>query len=156
MDEPAPAGEDSADPDGIEGGKKGGIAGGLPDGDPGGVLDGIPGGNKDGLPGGEGIGPIEQDAPLYLTGEVRPPERTTFVKPEYPEMARKVRAEGRVILEIVVGRDGDVETVKVIRSSPLFDRAAVEAVSRWKYQPALQSGRPVRVYLTVIVDFGLK
>jgi len=39
---------------------------------------------------------------------------------------------------------------------PLFDQAAVEAVKKWKYQPALQGGRPVKVYLTVIVEFNLK
>ena len=71
-------------------------------------------------------------------------------------MARKARAEGKVILEIVVGRTGEVEDVKVLKSNPLFDHASVEAVRRWKYQPALQGGRPVKVYLTVIVEFGLK
>jgi len=108
----------------------------------------VPGGVLGGLPG--------EDQPIYLTGDVRPPERTVFVKPAYPEVARKARAEGKVILEIVVGRTGEVEDVKILKSNPLFDAAAMEAVRKWKYQPALQSGRPVKVFLTVIVDFNLK
>ena len=78
------------------------------------------------------------------------------MKPVYPEVARKARAEGKVILEIVVDRTGDVEAVKVLRSNPLFDQAAIEAVKMWKYQPAFQGGRPVRVYLTVVVEFSLR
>lgn len=150
---PAPAPPDGGVGGTAEGEQAGGY--GVPGGDPNGTPDGVIGGQ-----GGEGAGlPIDggdQEAPLYLIGDVRPPERVVFVKPEYPEMARKSRAEGKVILEIVVGRTGEVETVKVLKSQPLFDQAAIEAVTRWKYQPALQSGRPVRVYLTVIVDFGLK
>jgi protein TonB len=120
---------------------------GLPDGVLGGISRGVPGGVLNGLP--------REDEPLYLTGDVRPPERTSFVKPEYPEVARKARAEGKVILEIVVGRTGDVEGVRVLKSSPLFDQAAIEAVRKWKYQPALQGGRPIKVYLTVRVEFEL-
>jgi protein TonB len=126
----------------------GGVVGGVVGGVIGGVLGGVPGGVLGGLPG--------EDQPIYLTGDVRAPERTTFIKPDYPEVARKARAEGKVILEIVVGRTGEVEQVKLLKSNPLFDQAAIEAVKKWKYTPALQSGRPVKVYLTVIVDFNLK
>jgi protein TonB len=108
----------------------------------------MPGSPLDGLSG--------RDQPVRLTGEVRPPERVTFVKPEYPEIARRARAEGKVILEIVVGRTGSIEEVTVLRSNPLFDRAAVEAVRKWRYRPALQAGRPVKVYLTVVVSFELE
>src|SRR5262245_52542139 len=122
--------------DGSGGGDSGG-GGDLP-----GTMGGGPGGGGTGTDGGtDGDGP-GGDAPVYLTGDVRPPRRTAFVKPEYPEMARKARAEGKVILEIVVGRTGEIEDIRVLRSAPLFDQAAIEAVARWRYQPALQSGRP--------------
>ena len=134
-------------------GESGGILGGVPDGTP----EGIPGGIRGGTPGGVPGGILEdlpgEDQPVYPSGDLRPPERTTFVSPQYPEVARKARAGGRVILEIVVGRTGDVEGVKILRSNPLFDLAAVEAVKMWKYRPALQGGRPVRAYLTVVVEF---
>jgi len=141
------------------GGEVDGVVGGDPDGVPGGAVggspDGIPGGMIDGIPGSPLAALPETDQPIYLVGEIRPPVRTGFVKPEYPAVARKARVPGTVILEIVVGRSGDVESVKILRSDPLFDEAAIEAVKRWKYKPALQSGRPVRVYLTVRIEFGL-
>jgi protein TonB len=128
-------------------------------GDPNGSPWGKPGGHGKGDPngvvGGLGVGDGEP-GPVPITGEISPPVRTFKVEPEYPAMAREARAEGKVILEIVVTRSGDVEAVRVLRSHPLFDGPAVEAIRQWKYRPALQSGRPVRVYMTVVVDFKLK
>jgi len=145
------AGEEGGEAGGVPGGRIGGTPGGDPNGVFGGTLDGDP----SGVPGGFGVGP-GTDEPIRLIGDIRPPERILKIEPLYPELARRSRAEGKVILEIVVGRGGDVEGVKVLKSHPLFDEAAVEAVSQWKYEPALQSGRPVKVYMTVVVDFRLK
>jgi len=135
-------------PGGVPGGKPGGIAGGSPDGFIDGIFSGFPDGVLRDLPG--------ENQPLLLTGDVRPPERTTFVKPEYPKVAREARAEGKVVLQVVVGKTGDVEEVRVLKSNPLFDQAAVEAVKLWRYRPALQAGRPVKVYMTIVVEFMLK
>jgi TonB family protein len=71
-------------------------------------------------------------------------------------MARKARVEGKVILEAVIDTDGSVIDVKVLRSIPLLDKSAIEAVRRWKYRPALQQGRPVKVFFTVVVEFNLR
>jgi len=161
----------SPEPDDARRGVVGGTSDGSDDGPVGGEGDGIlgdgfgPGTGGPGTPGLGGLGTVPSsplaalpapDQPIYIIGDVRPPERTTFVKPVYPELPRKTRTEGTVILEVVVGRVGDVESVKVVRSDPLFDPAAVEAVRQWKYRPALQGGRPVRVLLTVKVDFRLR
>src|SRR3989442_947343 len=86
----------------------------------------------------------------------RPPELIFKKQPEYPEMARRARIEGRVILEAIINSNGDVENVKVLRSIPLLDNAAITAVKQWKYKPALQHGRPVKVFFTVMVDFTLR
>jgi periplasmic protein TonB len=95
--------------------------------------------------------------PPRPSAAVIPPKKVLDVKPVYPEAARAERAEGSVILEIVVGHTGAVEEVKVLKSSPLFDAAAAEAVKRWKYEPALLGGsKPVRVFMTVRVEFRLK
>jgi len=103
------------------------------------------------------IGLPAPDEPRILSSEVSPPKRVFYVQPVYPEAARTARAEGTVILEVVVGRTGAVEEVKVLKSSPLFDTAAVVAVKRWKYEPALFGGsKPVRVFMTVRVEFRLK
>lgn len=138
-------------PRGVPGGIPGGLPGGVPGGAPGGIPGGVPGGSGSPLNGLTG-----RDRPVRLTGAIRPPERITFVKPEYPEVARKSRTEGKVILEIVVGRTGTIENVTVLRSHPLFDQAAVAAVRKWQYRPARQAGLPVKVYLTVVVSFELQ
>ena len=74
------------------------------------------------------------------------------VEPEYPELARVARLEGNVILQAVIHSDGSVGEIEVLRSSRPnmgFEDAAIEAVSQWEYNPALQNGRPVDVYFTV-------
>jgi protein TonB len=63
--------------------------------------------------------------------------------------------QGVVILEAVVDREGSVEDVRVLRSIPLLDRAAIDAVRQWRYSPLLLNGRPERFVLTVTVSFSL-
>lgn len=77
------------------------------------------------------------------------------VEPEYPELARKVRQEGLVVLKAVINERGAVEDLKVTRSIPLLDGAAVAAVSQWKYSPARYNGHPIKVYFEVRVRFSL-
>jgi protein TonB len=60
-----------------------------------------------------------------------------------------------VILEATVGRDGRVEEVRVLRSVPLLDNAARDAVLQWEYAPLLLNGKPERFILTVTLSFNL-
>ena len=83
------------------------------------------------------------------------PALITRVEPEYPNIAVNARVQGVVILEAVVGRDGRVEEVKVLRSIPLLDTAAIAAVHQWRYSPLLLNGTPERFVLTVTVSFSL-
>jgi len=96
------------------------------------------------------------EEPLIVVGDVRPPELTQRIEPSYPEPARIARIEGRVILQAVIDERGAVEDVRVLRSVPTLDAAAVAAVRQWRYRPALLEGRPVRVYFTVVVTFKLQ
>ncbi|MHA6204574.1 energy transducer TonB [Dyella soli] len=67
------------------------------------------------------------------------------VNPRYPVGAVRSNQEGWVELTFTVTAEGNVDDVKVLDAEPrhVFDRAAVEAVTRWKYQPATQDGTPV-------------
>jgi len=78
------------------------------------------------------------------------------VRPVYPEAAKQAGIEGAVRLRVVVGRDGAVQTLKVLSGDPALTDSAVEAVRRWRYQPALVDGKPVNVITMVTVDFRLK
>lgn len=81
------------------------------------------------------------------------------IDPEYPELARRARLEGNVILQAIVYKDGTVGEIEVLRCSRPnvgFEDAAVQAVKAWRYQPATQNGNPVDVYFTVVVQFELQ
>jgi protein TonB len=120
-------------------------------GDRNGSLLGIPGGKGDDRAGG---GDGDAPGPVGLTGEMIRPVVLVKVEPSYPQAARRAGLGGRVTLRAVIAEDGSVESVEVFGSTnPLFDGAAVEAVRKWRYSPALMNGRPIRVYFSVVVNF---
>ena len=61
-----------------------------------------------------------------------------------------------MILEAVLDTDGSVREARVLRSVPLLDAAALEAVQQWRFTPTLLNGEPVPVVLTVTVVFSLR
>jgi protein TonB len=80
-----------------------------------------------------------------------------YIPPEYPELARRARLGGVVILEATIDRDGQVKDVNILRGLGLgLDEAAVKAVEQWMYTPTFYNGRPVEVLLTVTVQFQLQ
>jgi protein TonB len=83
------------------------------------------------------------------------PRKVVDVRPVYPEIARTARREGTVILEAVLDPTGSVTQLRVVRSVPLLDEAAIEAVRQWKYTPSVYYGRPVSVLMTITIRFTL-
>ncbi len=57
-------------------------------------------------------------------------------RPEYPELARKLNIKGTVRVQLLIAPDGHVKNTKVLGGSPLLVQAVVEAVRKWKYEPA--------------------
>jgi protein TonB len=102
-----------------------------------------------------------QSGPRVVDGHhVTAPQRIeeSAVKPVYPEIARMARAEGRVIIQAVILKDGSVADIEVLDCTPpgmQFEEAAIEAVKQWRYSPAMQGNRPVDVFFTVVVEFDL-
>ena len=85
------------------------------------------------------------------------PARTRAL-PNYPDLARRASLQGTVILLVVIEADGTVGEIEVVRSPDQrwgFDLAAINAVKRWRYQPALMNGKPVATYIQVMVEFIL-
>jgi protein TonB len=80
------------------------------------------------------------------------PKKITHVDPVYPEQARLARIQGSVIVQITVGADGRVSNARVIRSIPLLDQAALDAVRQWVYDAA---SIKAPVILSVTVPFGI-
>ncbi len=94
--------------------------------------------------------------PLRAAGPVVPPKLVRRVEPAYPEIARQARVEGVVILEATTDIRGRVEALRVLRSIPLLDQAAIDAVKLWIYEPMVVSGRPRAVTFNVTVRFELR
>ena len=88
-------------------------------------------------------------------GNIREPQRIAYVAPVYPRIAQQAQVEGIVILEAVIGVDGRVDRVRVLRSAPLLDEAAITAVQQWRYTPTLLNSVPVPVLMTITVHFRL-
>ena len=78
------------------------------------------------------------------------------VKPVYPELARRVRVQGVVVLEATISKEGTVEDIRVVSGHPLLVDAAVHAVQEWLYRPTLLNNEPVAVITTITVTFALQ
>jgi TonB family protein len=93
-------------------------------------------------------------APIRVGGKIKPPTKIKDVKPVYPDIAQSARVAGTVIVEATIGADGKVIDAKILRSIPMLDKAALDAVRQWEYTPTLLNGVPVPVVLTVTITFG--
>jgi TonB family protein len=92
---------------------------------------------------------------VRVGGNMRPPTKTKHVAPVYPPLAQSAAVQGVVILEVIIGPDGKVQDARVLRSIPLLDQAAVDAVRQWEFTPTLLNGSPVPLVMTVTVQFTL-
>jgi periplasmic protein TonB len=115
---------------------------------------------------GTGVVPVAPPAPpppqkpaqtLFRPGgEIKEPKRISGLPPEYPRIAIEAKKEGMVILEAVIDEHGEVGRIKVLRSQPFLDQAAITAVQQWRYTPTLLNGVPVSVLMTITVNFTLQ
>jgi TonB family protein len=79
--------------------------------------------------------------------------------PEYPEAARKAGIQGTVWVNLLVGVDGKVKDVKVIKmndGSPEIQQSALDAAKKYTFKPALKANKPVEVWATLPFNFKLK
>jgi TonB family protein len=81
------------------------------------------------------------------------------VNPRYPEEARANGIQGRVILQALIDSSGNVGSTETLTVEPAdyepFVKSAVEALSKWRYEPATSNGKPVDVYFTIRMEFKL-
>jgi protein TonB len=96
-----------------------------------------------------------EPAPVRVGGDIRAPQKTVHVDPVYPKIAIQGRIEGFVILETIIDASGNVQGLRILRSVPLLDKAAMAAVRQWKYEPTRLNGQPVPIVMTVTVRFVL-
>ena len=94
--------------------------------------------------------------PVRVGGNVPPPKKIKDVRPAYPAVAQSARVQGVVIIEATIGPNGSVTDAKVLRSIPLLDAAALDAVRQWQFTPTTLNGQAVPVIMTVTVNFTLQ
>jgi TonB family protein len=97
--------------------------------------------------------PVNGRTPVRVGGEVKAPARTRFVEPVFSPDAHDGKAQRVVILDVAIAEDGLVANACVLRSVPLLDQAALDAVRQWEFEPPLVDGAPHPILMTVTVNF---
>jgi protein TonB len=115
---------------------------------------GIGSGNGNGV--GPGSGGNMGGGVYHIGGGVRPPSVLVSVDPEFSEEARKAKFSGNVLVDLIVDEQGNPSHVRVARGVGMgLDEKAVEAVRQYKFKPATKDGKPVKVELSIDVNFQI-
>jgi TonB family protein len=127
-----------------------GVGGGIGSGSGGGVGSGRGPGIGPGWGGGIGGGAY------HVGGGVSRPKEIYRVEPEFSDEARKNKLQGTVLLQVVIGADGRIHDVSVLRSLGMgLDELAVEAARKWRFEPGTKDGKPVAVVVPMEINFRL-
>jgi TonB family protein len=92
---------------------------------------------------------------IRVGGNVQSLQAMSAPKPVYPPQAKMAGIEGKVRLNVIVNKDGTVQSVEVASGDPALSGVAAEAVRQWLYKPTLLNGQPVEVSTVVDVNFTL-
>jgi len=121
------------------------------------TLSAVPGASRPGLIVPRATPPVVPGGPIRVDGHIiKPPTRLVNVTPVYPDDARAAHVGGVVVLEITIGESGSVTSARVLRSIPMLDQAAIDAVLQWVYEPPLLNGAPVEVQMIATINFSLQ
>jgi protein TonB len=101
------------------------------------------------------VTPAPPKGPLHLSSGVVSGLLLTKTPPIYPSIAVAARVEGTVVLAAVISAAGTIQNLRVVSGHPMLQRAALDAVSNWRYRPFLLNGQPVEVETTINVIFTL-
>ena len=144
--------------------------------------EGVEGGDRDGVPGGVGKAggvpeghdgdappprppdpqkPITQARaednrqPLKLTSTVLQGKASVRRTPDYPPLAKQIRLEGSVSVEVMIAPDGHVESARAVSGPAILVKAAVDSAYGWRFEPTMLNGTPVRVTGIIVFNFKL-
>jgi len=77
------------------------------------------------------------------------------VEPDYPLLAKQMKVQGSVVLQALIGRDGNIEDLHVISGPAILSSAAMQAVKQWRFRPYYLSGEPVETQARITVNFTI-
>lgn len=98
--------------------------------------------------------PGNKTFPFYKV-EQKPAIKKSFA-PDYPDFARRAGIQGQVVLKVVIGKDGRVKDINIVKSVSALDQAAIKAVKNWIFLPGKQDGKFVDVEMLIPVTFKLQ
>ncbi len=99
----------------------------------------------------------EDDPPYKSKGVLSGPEPIRKVDPEYPQNLIKEHVDGEVVLYAIIRKTGSVDSIQLVRSlDPVLDRNSMEALSKWKFKPAMRDGQPIDVEAVVHIPFEFR
>jgi len=104
--------------------------------------------------------PPAPPAPPAPPQDIAPSENISYRRmrpPKYPPQAVRQRITGEVMLKVLVGPDGSPQEITVEKSSGsrLLDKAAIDAVKNWMFNPGQKNGQPAPGYALVPIKFDL-
>jgi protein TonB len=91
--------------------------------------------------------------PVHLSEEAARALLVRTVEPAYPAAAAAQKLQGSVVLQAVIGRDGSVEDLKLVRGYFVLGRAAIAAVKQWRFQPYVVNGHAAATQTTFTINF---
>lgn len=107
-------------------------------------------------------GPPEPPELVYssqATGIV-PPNITHRAMPRYPPRAIPLRIQGYVMIQAILGKDGEIRDIQVLRGLAKgkfgFEKSAIAALKKWEFEPGTLSGKPVDIRMNLRLTFALQ
>lgn len=105
--------------------------------------------------------PLPPEPPDFdpeVAARIRPPKELERVQPRFPEGARQFRTTGTLVVRVAITKEGTISSPRVLTPlpAPTLSYAALEAVRKWRYEPAMLDGVPIATTLTVSVTYKLE
>jgi TonB family protein len=97
----------------------------------------------------------ELTGPEIVLDYDEPPKAVHITRPEYPKDAFEKKIEGTVVVRMLIDEKGRVATAGVVESIPALDRAAIDCVKTWTFNPATKNGRAVVTFANAPVTFRI-
>ena len=102
------------------------------------------------------IAPLRaQDEPMKVTRSEAMSAATAKPSPAYPVIAKQLRVEGEVTVQVVIGEEGKVEVSTPVSGNPMLTKAAVETLKDWRFKPFQNGGKAVKAQTVLSFTFKM-
>jgi TonB family protein len=96
-----------------------------------------------------------EDEPMKVTRSEAMSAATNKPPPSYPPIAKQLKVEGEVQVQVVIGEEGKVEGATAVSGNPILTKAAVDTVKEWKFTPFKNNGKNVKAQTVLSFVFKM-